>query len=97
MKSSPSWNVTLASKRTEKSILELPEHARLKLLALIKDLETKGVLQPTWPNYSSLGGGKHHCHLKRGKPTYVACWRMLDKKEKLIEVYYAGTHEKAPY
>jgi len=28
--------------------------------------------------------------------TYVACWRVY-KREKLIEVYYAGTHEKAPY
>jgi hypothetical protein len=36
------------------------------------------------------------CHLKKGRPTYVACWT-VDKKNKVIEVYYAGTHEKAPY
>lgn len=91
------WTVKLSSKRTEKAILELPEHVRLKLLALIKDIVAKGAVQPTWPNYSKLGGDEHHCHLKKGRPTYVACWRVLDKNKKLVEVYYAGTHEKAPY
>jgi hypothetical protein len=50
-----------------------------------------------WPNYSKLAGGRHHCHLKKGKPTYVAVWEVLDKDIKLIEVQYVGTHEKAPY
>jgi hypothetical protein len=37
------------------------------------------------------------CHLKRGRPTYVAMWRELKAEERTIEVIYAGTHEKAPY
>lgn len=51
--------------------------------------------------YGNLRGkrnsGKRHCHLTEGKPTYVYCWEVIDKNAKLIEVYYAGTHEKAPY
>ena len=39
----------------------------------------------------------YHCHLKKGRPTYVAVREVLDKEIKLIEVIYAGTYEKAPY
>jgi hypothetical protein len=27
----------------------------------------------------------------------VAVWEVIDKKVRMIEVIYAGTHEKAPY
>jgi hypothetical protein len=37
-----------------------------------------------------------HCHLVKGNPTYACCWELVEKKEKIIEVYYVGTHEKAP-
>jgi hypothetical protein len=40
---------------------------------------------------------EYHCHIEKGRPTYVVCWRIADKNKKNIEVYYAGTHEKAPY
>ncbi|ALC16317.1 hypothetical protein DSOUD_1538 [Desulfuromonas soudanensis] len=50
-----------------------------------------------WPNYSKLSADLHHCHLKKGKPTYVAVWREERNEIKLVEVIYAGTHEKAPY
>jgi hypothetical protein len=40
---------------------------------------------------------KYHCHLKAGRPTYVACWELIDKKIRILEVYYVGTREKAPY
>jgi len=39
----------------------------------------------------------HHCHLKKGRPTYIAVWEINDKEIKLVEVTYVGTHEKAPY
>lgn len=52
-------------------------------------------------NYSKLRGtGRkeiHHCHLNRGRPTYVAVWEVLDKAVRLVEVSYVGTHENAPY
>ena len=54
-----------------------------------------------WPNYGKLrnqgkGIDRRHCHLKKGRPTWVACWE-VESKEHIIEVYYVGTHEKAPY
>ena len=64
------------------------------------DLEISGPSARLWPNYGALPGKKYedkrHCHLEKVNPTYVACWRVF-KKERLIEVYYAGSHEKAPY
>lgn len=68
--------------------------------ALHLDLEEDGPTQKNWPHYSKLKGhgkgvDKRHCHLLKGKPTYVACWEVTGKKN--LEVYYVGTHEKAPY
>jgi len=40
-----------------------------------------------------LGKDQYHCHLNY---RYVACWT-CHKNEILIEGYYAGSREKAPY
>lgn len=93
---SDNWNVKFSTKLC-KSIAEFPDHVKIKMFALLKNLEVKGPHQYDWPNYSKLGDDEYHCHIKKGRPTYVVCWRVLDKKQRLIEVYYAGTHEKAPY
>ncbi len=63
----------------------------------IREIELAGPVRGDWPNYSKLGRDRHHCHLKKGKPTYVAVWEVKNRKICLIEVIYAGTHEKAPY
>lgn len=51
--------------------------------------------------YSKLVAGKavdlRHCHITRGKTTYVVCWEVVDNKIRVIEVYYVGSHEKTPY
>ena len=80
----------------------MSEDARDAMDALHLDLEEDGPVQTPWPNYSKFKNqgknvDKRHCHLLKGKPTYVACWQVLDKKKKILEVYYVGTHEKAPY
>lgn len=59
-------------------------------------IEFSGPVRGNWPNYSKLADGRHHCHLKKGKPTYVAVWSE-DKATVTVEVIYVGTHEKAPY
>jgi hypothetical protein len=67
--------------------------------ALVYDLRQNGPAMKTWSNYSMIekgSGSFHHCHLRKGKPTYVACWRS-DERVKLIEVFYVGTHEGAQY
>lgn len=64
---------------------------------LVQELELKGPERPNWPNYGKLATNQYHCHLKKGHPTFVACWKINDQKMKQIEVYYVGTHEGAPY
>jgi hypothetical protein len=80
-----------------KRIRKLPVKVQNLLIALKKDMEANGPIRGDWPNYGKLSDTRHHCHLKKGKPTYVAIWEVANKKIKLIEVIYAGTHEKAPY
>jgi len=90
------WIVT-ATTKAKKQIARLPESVMKNLVALIRDIEADGPIRGDWPNYSPLGQDRHHCHIKKGRPTYVAIWEVTDKEVKLVEVIYAGTHEKAPY
>lgn len=92
------WEVRL-SNRAKKSYEQLKRNGQrpsigslVNLLAL--ELETKGPIRSNWPNYGKLGEGHYHCHLKKGHPTFVACWQVIGKQ---IEVHYVGTHEGAPY
>ena len=99
------WTVNYvgqARKTLKKGSKILSKDAHDALEALHLDLEKGGPDQSSWPNYGKLknqgkGLDRRHCHLIRGKPTYVACWESKDPKNKLLEVYYVGTHEKAPY
>ncbi|MCL1886740.1 MAG: cytotoxic translational repressor of toxin-antitoxin stability system [Betaproteobacteria bacterium] len=70
---------------------------QLALAALMGEIEMKGPVRGNWPNYSKLADRRHHCHLKKGKPTYVAVWEAFETGIRIVEVTYAGTHEKAPY
>jgi mRNA-degrading endonuclease RelE of RelBE toxin-antitoxin system len=89
------WTVRL-KKRVEKQVLKLPRLALAALYQLMREIERSGPVRGEWPNYSRLDGNRHHCHLKKGKPTYVAVW--IEEKETVtVEIVYAGTHEKAPY
>ena len=90
------WSVNL-SKRVVKALKKLPENVNASFIALIRDIESRGPVRGNWPNYSRLGGNRHHCHLKKGKTTYVAIWRVINKEIHIVEVSYVGTHEKAPY
>jgi mRNA-degrading endonuclease RelE of RelBE toxin-antitoxin system len=90
------WTVKM-SRSAEKQKAKLSKPVQQILFALIRDIETVGPVRGDWPNYGKLAEGKHHCHLKKGNPTYVAVWQVEDKKIKLVEVTYVGTHEKAPY
>ena len=92
------WQVKF-SRRATKLIKKLPNSIQMVVQLLAKELETSGPTLPSWPNYGKLKGTDQnfHCHLIRGKPTYVACWEVIDKQLRYIEVYYVGTHENAPY
>lgn len=95
------WEVTLA-RRADKEKNKLPVNIQTQLYRLIRDMEVTGPIRRNWPNFSALRGhdlpdDAFHCHIKKGKPTYVVCWRIISKKEKTIEVFYVGTHENSPY
>jgi len=90
------WSVQWKSK-LEKRLKELPESAQVVFRALVLEIEQLGPVRGNWKNYGKIGKTQHHCHLKSGRPTYVACWDVIDKKTEIVEVYYVGTHEKAPY
>ena len=96
------WTVTYSSKAA-RQIRDLPQKVRLQALALQLDIEASGPIRRNWPRFSGLRKSKgtpdeaYHCHLKAGRPTYVACWKIENKSIKIVEIYYVGTHEKAPY
>ena len=81
------------NKSVDKNITKLPQNIRKKFNVLLEDLRDKGPILKNWPNFSSIGTDKYHCHLAYH---WVACWR-CEKKSIVIEVYYAGSREKAPY
>ena len=90
------WTVQW-KKKVEKQLIALPEAVILQFRGLVRELQTAGPVRGNWKNYSKLGPGQHHCHIKTGRPTYVVCWMVVDKNTEIVEVYYVGTHEKAPY
>lgn len=94
-----SWNVKLTLK-AQKQFRKLPQYVQSTLRLLVEDLKSEGPSTDKWPNYGKLKGqkgDKRHCDLIKGRPTYVCCWEVVDKAIHLLEVYYFGTHEKAPY
>ena len=80
-------------KRVLKQIEELPEMIQKKLAVLIDDLREKGPIRTEWQNFSKLEKSKYHCHLSH---KWVMCWQ-CENKSIIIEVYYAGSRENAPY
>jgi len=90
------WQVEI-SKKADKKRKKLNRIIQEQLYLLIEEMELNGPIRGNWPNFSQHGKNLYHCHLKKGRPTYIACWIVINKKMKLIEVNYVGTHEKAPY
>jgi mRNA-degrading endonuclease RelE of RelBE toxin-antitoxin system len=90
------WQVRV-KRKVQKKLGKLPGRIRELVYFLIQDIRQNGPVRGDWPNYSLLGENRHHCHLKKGKPTYVAVWEVKDAAIRLVEVVYVGTHEKAPY
>lgn len=51
--------------------------------ALIIDLERRGPELRDWPHYGIIHESKqrsyYHCHLRKGHPTYVTCWEVVNE------------------
>jgi mRNA-degrading endonuclease RelE of RelBE toxin-antitoxin system len=92
------WTVK-TTKKAQRQIEKLPDTVRAAYAALARELELLGPYRSNWSHYGKLRGTKSafHCHIVSGRPTYVVCWDVTDKNIRLLEVYYVGTHEGAPY
>ena len=94
------WDVQI-HKKVAKQIKKLPANVQAATFLLLRDLEFNGPKSSAgWKHYGKLKamrGDKRHCHVTRDKTTYICCWEVIDKKIRLLEVYYVGTHENAPY
>lgn len=80
-------------KKIGKQLRKLPGEVQSLYRALLVDLALYGPEQPTWRNFSKLGGNSYHCHLNYH---YVACWT-YEANILTVEVYYVGSREGAPY
>ena len=90
------WTVRVP-KKVDKNLKRFPPLVQKSFAALAADLTANGPVAGNWPNYGKLGENRHHCHLKKGKPTYVSVWWEVREEKQTIEVNYVGTHESAPY
>ena len=69
------WNVSL-KRSVIKEISYLPHGVKDSLLTLVREIEIYGPVRGNWPNYSKLPNRRHHCHLGKSKPPYVAVWEV---------------------
>ncbi|WP_319780813.1 cytotoxic translational repressor of toxin-antitoxin stability system [Maridesulfovibrio sp.] len=92
------WTVNISTKLV-KQIKKLPNPVQQAFLVLNDRLKDEGPEQYGWPNYGKLKGmeGVFHCHLNKGKPRYVAVWKVEKDSINVMEVKYVGTHEKVNY
>jgi len=90
------WTVTF-TKRVLKQVRELPAAVQDALRRLLLDIRDTGPVRMGRPNLGRILGkpGCHHCHIQKGRPTFVVVWRVSG--EQSVEVLYVGTHEGANY
>ena len=75
------------------ALLNLITNQKLIIFNYVQCDKVSGPIQPLFWHYSKLGGDRCHCHLALN---WVACWTCKEGSID-IEVYYAGSREKAPY
>ncbi len=90
------WQVRLTTK-VRQGLKKLPPSVEEIVQLLFAEIKHSGPLRRNWPHYGKLRQDCYHCHLQKGRPTYVAVWRVISKIGRFIEVTYVGTHEKAHY
>ena len=90
------WEIQVP-KKVAREIHDLPAQVKKAFTFLMSEIRLLGPVRGNWPNYGKLPDGRHHCHIKKGHPTYVAVWKEIDGKISVVRITYAGTHENAPY
>lgn len=69
----------MLSRKADKQKDKLPASVRDALISLVHEISRGGPGRGDWPHYGKPGPKLHHCHIKKGKPTYVAVWEVLAK------------------
>jgi len=87
-----------AARRTLKVLRRMPVKAQdsfWRLFAVLRDGSPTG--PRNWRNHGKLKGriADYHCHLTSDH-RWVACWRG-EEGTLLVEIYYLGSHQDAPY
>ena len=103
--SNENWTIEFSSKAKKqvKALTNEKPDVYSQISSLTKEMKFYGPIRKNWSHFGPLKKqpgipeDAYHCHIKSGKPTYVACWYVINKKIKILEVFYVGTHEKAPY
>jgi len=93
------WTV-IFSRKADKQKNALPPDIAEALYLLRKDLEMRGPTVSRWPHYGRIAGSKsghYHCHLNKGRPTYVVVWQIVNQTIRVLEIQFVGTHEKVNY
>ena len=96
--SEKNWEVKFTGKARKQQKI-LPKTITPMLQALRRELEQDGPEAKNWPHFGPIYGraGYFHCHLNKGRPCYVAVWRVENNEINVIEVRYVGTHEGINY
>jgi len=94
----PLWSVEFTG-TARKQKQKLPKTISASLDLLWGELERDGQERRNWPHYGLIVGKQdmHHCHLNKGKPCYVAVWKVINRDVRRMEIRYVGTHENANY
>lgn len=92
------WTVEVTGKAV-KQARKLPGSVAEIFEFLLYELRLLGPERHNWPHYGRIVGktDMHHCHLNKGKPRYVAVWKVTDRNVQCLEIRYVGTHENADY
>ena len=80
-------------RKIEKDIAKMPDKMQKRFHDLVADIRKSGPIRTNWANFSSLGKNLYHCHIGY---SWVVCWRR-EEDTIVVEVYYVGSRESAPY
>lgn len=91
------WTVKISEKA--RKVFKKYPFIEKRLKTLVEDLITKGPYLPEWSHFGKLKNGSnlYHCHLtngRKGLPTLIALWFVINETEKIMEVVDVKTHDE---
>lgn len=81
------WSIEVIG-QARKAQKNLSKRSYENFLTLLYEFEISGPYRSNWPNYTVMKRKNvehYHCHIEKGRPTYVVCW-IYHKSQKIIQV-----------